>query len=242
MTTKTLAIALASTLVLLLVHAQDLPVAIHAKASPSPNTSKAATTAKTTATATATATAKSAECFPGDAIVTLDSGRHTTLADLRVGDRVAVGSGEFSNVFLFTHAERSGRFRFVRITTASGAVLRATHGHYVPVGAAGDLKAAGAVVIGDIVHLADGSTSPVVAVGAVWATGLYNAQTAHGDIVVDGIRASTYTTAVHPRFAHAALAPLRTVFDYAGMAASWCNAAASAVEGVAAPRGASSVA
>ena len=43
--------------------------------------------------------------------------------------------------------------------------------------------------------------------------GLYNPLTLAGDIVVDGILASTYTKAVTPKMAHAALAPLRMMYE-----------------------------
>ncbi len=49
----------------------------------------------------------------------------------------------------------------------------------------------------------------MLAVDTVWERGLYNPQTAAGDIVVDGFVASTYTTFASPRAAHALLAPLR---------------------------------
>lgn len=43
--------------------------------------------------------------------------------------------------------------------------------------------------------------------------GLYNPQTLDGRIVVNGIIASTYTTAVIPEAAHALLTPLRCLFN-----------------------------
>jgi hypothetical protein len=51
----------------------------------------------------------------------------------------------------------------------------------------------------------------------VRGVGLYNPQTLHGDIVVDGVRASTYTEAVDPVFAHAVLAPVRAVYRWFGV-------------------------
>ena len=49
----------------------------------------------------------------------------------------------------------------------------------------------------------------VASVSSVWADGLYNPHTMHGDIVVDGIQTSTYTSDIDPTLAHAALWPVR---------------------------------
>lgn len=77
----------------------------------------------------------------------------------------------------------------------------------------GVLVAAGAVRVGEVLQLADGNYSPVVAIENVSSVGLYNPQTVDGNIAVDDVMASAYTTAVHPRVAHSALlAPLRFIY------------------------------
>ena len=43
----------------------------------------------------------------------------------------------------------------------------------------------------------------------VWKTGRYAPHTIHGDLVVNGVVVSAYTTEVHPSIAHALLAPVR---------------------------------
>jgi hypothetical protein len=154
-------------------------------------------------------------CFPGSASVTLPGGVEKPMASLAVGDLVQVAPGEFSPVFMFTHKMGGVEHRFVELTTDSGAKLALTAGHYIY--ASGCLVAAEAVNVGDVLELADGSTSPVTSVATRVAEGLYNPQTVHGDIVVDGVRASTYTTAVAPGFAHAALSPLRAVYERLGL-------------------------
>jgi len=60
----------------------------------------------------------------------------------------------------------------------------------------------------------------VVGVSAVSAKGLYNPQTVQGDVIVNGIVSSTYTTTVEPKAAHAFLAPMRALFRVAGMSTS----------------------
>ncbi len=135
--------------------------------------------------------------------------------ELAVGDRVSVGAGLYSEVFMFTHKLRDLKHEFVSITTAAGAALRLTEGHYLPVN--GEYVPASNAKMGDYVSLADGSLSRIVGIELVQDSGLYNPQTTHGDIVVDGIRASTYTTAVQPNMAHALLAPLRFACDRFGL-------------------------
>eukprot|EP00168_Porphyra_purpurea_P003564 TRINITY_DN1416_c0_g1_i3.p2 TRINITY_DN1416_c0_g1~~TRINITY_DN1416_c0_g1_i3.p2 ORF type:complete len:176 (-),score=81.08 TRINITY_DN1416_c0_g1_i3:183-671(-) len=139
------------------------------------------------------------------------------MADVALGDRVRVSATAFSPVFLFTHRVADGRRAFVRLSTAAGASLTATAGHYVY--ANGRRTAAGAVRVGDRLELVDGGATctVVTATARVAGMGLYNPQTLHGDIVVNGLRASTYTTAVEPGVASALLAPLRALFRVAGV-------------------------
>lgn len=155
-------------------------------------------------------------CFPGDATVELDDGRHIRMADLAVGDRVRVSATAFSPVFLFTHKLPTGAHTFVRLSTASGASLRLTAGHYVY--ANGRLTAAAAVRVGDALERSgpNPGCDVVTATDRVVGTGLYNPQTLAGDIVVDGLRASTYTTAVEPTVASALLSPLRALYRATG--------------------------
>jgi uncharacterized protein YjbI with pentapeptide repeats len=154
------------------------------------------------------------KCFPADATVLLESGEPRRMDALAVGDRVAVGCGHFSPVYMFTHRLADEQSAFVALRTASGAQLRLTSGHFLYVN--GALAPASQVLVGDAVELASGAADVVVAVEAAVSAGLYNPQTLQGDVVVDGVRASTYTTAVAPAVAHAASAPLRWVFSRFG--------------------------
>lgn len=153
------------------------------------------------------AKADEASCFPGSATVQLASGETKRVDSLSIGDRVQVGSGQFASVFMFTHKIADIRSRFVAIRTESGDSLSLSKGHYIY---ANDLLVpAGRVVVGDFLSLGDGSYSRVTNIEEKIEMGLYNPQTENGDIVVNGIRTSTYTTTVEPSLAHAALAPLR---------------------------------
>lgn len=154
--------------------------------------------------------AKTNPCFPGTAMVTLEGGLQKQMIDLSIGDRVAVGSGKYSEVFMFTHRLKNEVHQFVEVSTQDGAKVRATEGHFLYVN--GKYIGAGEVRVGDVVERENGRRVTVSRVERVMDVGLFNPQTAHGDIVVNGIRASTYTMAVERGFAHAALAPVRAAF------------------------------
>lgn len=156
-------------------------------------------------------------CFPSTATVSTRAGEKL-MRDVAIGDELHVGEGAFSPVFAFTHRDADAKHTYTRLTTESGAALTLTSSHYLY--SNGALVSASSVRAGDILTLASGVTSPVASVGRVKGTGLYNPQTVSGDIVVDGILASTYTTAVEPALAHAALAPLRALAR-AGLGMGW---------------------
>lgn len=156
-------------------------------------------------------------CFPKDATVELEDGSIKKMAQINIGDRVRVGLSVFSEVFMFTHRVSIGENDFLRVETDSSSVSL-TKGHYLFVN--GVLAAAKTVQVGDSVELASGATATVRAVKKVKGTGLYNPQTISGDIVVNGIRASTYTTTVDPVFAHRLLTPFRALYQAFGVATS----------------------
>lgn len=172
---------------------------------------------------TNTSTASSTRaCFPVTSTVELENGAIVSMADLKVGDRVRVSPTEFSEVFMFTHKLRFERSDFVRIHTSRGHVLTASPGHYLHV--SNGLALAGSVHAGDSLFLADGSTVTVLGVSTVVGVGLYNPQTLHGDIVVDGLIATCYTSAIQPDLAHAVLAPLRVLYAMIGYSSAVLDA------------------
>ncbi|GAB0491709.1 hypothetical protein MMPV_002964 [Pyropia vietnamensis] len=163
-------------------------------------------------------------CFPADATVQRRDGARVPLSAVSIGDelRVAAGAGDasWSRVYMFSHRVMAGARPFVELTTASGAALTATSSHLVY--ASGALVPAGSVAIGDALEVVDAATgeavsSPVVATRMVGRTGLVNPHTLHGDIIVDGVRASTWTTTVDPAVASALLAPARAVWRLGGV-------------------------
>ncbi|GAB0490748.1 hypothetical protein MMPV_001985 [Pyropia vietnamensis] len=154
-------------------------------------------------------------CFPSSSLVTLASGRVVSMRSLRLGDEVVIGGGRLSTVYAFSHADgrEAVRHPFVRLATTTGVTLTASPGHYVYVldGADRRLVLAAAVRVGDVLPLATGTNHSTVVVGVsrVALPGLYNPHTLDGDIAVDGVVVSTWTVAVPPAVAAAALAPLQ---------------------------------
>lgn len=145
-------------------------------------------------------------CFPSDSRIRLRDGRNIRMDELEAGSHVHIGDGKTSKVFLFTHRQSNVKANFVRIHTASGHRVSLTPGHYLY--ANGRLTAAVAVREGDQLDSEDGVTT-VVRTERISLIGLYAPHTIHGDIMVDGVRVSGYSTALHPVVAQALLAPLR---------------------------------
>lgn len=152
----------------------------------------------------------SAVCFPGDALVNLEDGSSIRMSELSIGQKVAVGGGQFSDVFAFTHADNKRKYSFVRIDTSGGRSLIATDSHFIYLN--GIMKPAGSARVGDYLVRDDGSHDDVVVVGRETRSGLYNPQTISGDIIVNGFLSSTYTTAIEPRIASALLGPVRSLY------------------------------
>lgn len=147
---------------------------------------------------------------------------------IRIGDVVLVGPGMYSRVFMMSHADSGLRESvktemtdFLTLTLSSGTKLSLTKGHYLYVQRKGGqdekLMRADGALVGDSVTVVRSSTSegvsePILKIEVERFRGLFNPQTLQGDIVVNDVKASTYTTAIHAPTAHSLLAPLRAVF------------------------------
>jgi hypothetical protein len=125
-----------------------------------------------------------------------------------------VASGEII-VFLSFLCSRTKlpaiKTKFVVIRTVSGQVITLTPGHFICLSNA--LVDSAAAKVRDNIFLGNGALSTVSSVSQTVEAGLYNPQTLQGDIVVNGIIASTYTTALPPDTAHALLLPLRALYS-----------------------------
>jgi len=180
-------------------------------ATPSPTPEPTATpTPQSTATPSSETDGEGDSCFPAAARVQLADGAHVPLRALAVGASVRVGAGDdaaaHSTVVGWSHRSAAVTADFVALTHTAGKLLLSP-GHYVYVG--GVRVTARSVRAGDVLTLGNGGVASVTETRVERATGFYNAHTAHGDVVVDGVLVSTYTDAVHPAVAHALLAPVR---------------------------------
>ncbi len=153
-------------------------------------------------------------CFPASALVSLESGAKKKMSELSIGDRVAVGGGKYSEVILFSHRIVDGSYEFVELQAGS-SVLRLTADHYIY--ASHRYIPAGDVKLGDKLELGDGSYTAVTAVKMVMDVGLYNPQTVHGDILVNGLRAGTFTPEMQHKLANPSLSPLHAMFKRLGL-------------------------
>ncbi|KAI0564534.1 hypothetical protein FGB62_25g526 [Gracilaria domingensis] len=150
-------------------------------------------------------------CFPSEAALLAEDGRRVLMKDLAIGDRVLTSSNlTYSDVFLFTHQDHSAVAPFVQISTESGAHIVLSGSHYLYLN--NRIQAADAAKIGDFVTLESGAKDLVVNVESVWARGLYHPQTMDGNIVVNGILATTWTRAAAPATASSLLVPVRGIY------------------------------
>jgi len=133
------------------------------------------------------------------------------MSDLAVGDRVLVGANTYSEVYMFGHRDASAEATFVTIATSNGQSISLSPNHYIYVN--GKLAVASSVKVGDVVIVRDDSEVTVTAVSQARDTGLYNPHTMQGDIVVNGVKASTYTAVVAPALAHSMLWPARMLYS-----------------------------
>lgn len=160
------------------------------------------------------ATFEESTCFPGDATVRSIDGKVMTMEELALGERVAIGRGEHSDVYFFGHRSANHMSKFVSILhEKSTRPLRLSAAHYLYVN--GELRTAGTVRSGDRLHSESGKDDiQVVTVTEEQARGLYAPTSLHGDLLVDDVVVSSYTSAIHPVLAHRLLHPLRLMYRY----------------------------
>lgn len=159
-------------------------------------------------------------CFPASASVTLKTGKVTTMDELVVGDSVLTRDGHFSEIYAFAHKLSSVHPKFYRIATRSGHSLTLSSGHYLYLN--GQMQAAKTAMVGDHLVLGSGVETKIASIEErVFGRGLYNPMTVSGDILVNGLLASTYTTAVEPALSHALLMPPRVIYEWYGLDATF---------------------
>jgi len=137
-------------------------------------------------------------CFPAQAKVTLRDSSMKYMKDLVVGDEVLVGRRQYSRVYMFTHNDYKVRSEFVVLRFSDRSTFAASPGHLLYT-ATGKLLRADEVLVGNTLDTLDKQEQKVVVeIRKEERVGLYNPQTLQGDIVVDGVISSTYTSTVVP--------------------------------------------
>lgn len=149
------------------------------------------------------------ECFPADAVVFPASGLAVTMSQLLVGAHISQVTGESSLVYSLSHSYGNVIATFVRLVTVTGN-LTLTRGHYTYTLAG--LRAAGDIRRGDMLQMGVNHFIFVHNVEVVRMRGLYNAHTLSGEMMVNGFRVTSYTTAVQPTAAKGLLAPMRALY------------------------------
>lgn len=178
--------------------------------SPKKNAKKPSTAQKSPSPSPSPTKKKDEVCFPASAVVHDVYGKDIPLSKVTAGMSIRISDSDkkFSSIYHFSHKILDGARQFVRLTTVSGHSITLSPSHYLY--ANGRLVAARRVVKGDVLRTLEGP-SKVRSVERVTDFGLVAPHTLHGDLVVNGIVASSYTTAVHPRVAHLLLAPVRAL-------------------------------
>lgn len=127
-------------------------------------------------------------CFPGSSVVEEQARGLISMDELRIGDSVRAGRGRFSKVHGFYHLERDAVAGYLQFGFANKeGPLEMSEKHMVF--ANGVAVPAGDVRVGDKL-----GEAVVKSIQAVKRRGIYAPATFSGDIVVDGILASTYSS------------------------------------------------
>lgn len=162
-------------------------------------------------------------CFPGHATVELRDGSSCRIDQLETGQYVRVAAEEYSRVFMWTHRDHTFKARYyIRLSLENGRSFTASVGHMVYTCEGGvsdcgrDVVKVEDMKVGDGVWVALEDREVVMKIRGrelISSRGLFNPQTLHGDIVVDGVLSTCYTRVVPMRVAHSALAPLRAIYE-----------------------------
>jgi len=166
-------------------------------------------------------------CFSGDSTVDVKGQGETAMRRVKVGDEVLTAQGLYSKIYSFSHKQESAVGTYLQILTEAmhkSRPLEITPNHLIYVfdesHKATDLKFAQDVVVGDFLVTTEGLPSRVDSIRTVTSKqGLYTPITESGDILVNGVLASSYTSVdclegfaseqnLH-RLSHGAMAPYR---------------------------------
>mmetsp|Transcript_25947 Transcript_25947/g.38332 ORF Transcript_25947/g.38332 Transcript_25947/m.38332 type:complete len:545 (-) Transcript_25947:329-1963(-) len=130
-------------------------------------------------------------CFPGDALLTLSGKGSVKLADVKIGDQVLVGNGNYESIYAFGHYSPVGRASFLEISTKT-STLRLSRDHMVFVSYNRAVPAS-MLRVGDRLLDVNGNENQILFIDSVMSKkGAFAPFTASGSVVVNGIVASNY--------------------------------------------------
>eukprot|EP00188_Purpureofilum_apyrenoidigerum_P001308 Plantae.Rhodophyta-Purpureofilum_apyrenoidigerum.ctg1705.p1 GENE.Plantae.Rhodophyta-Purpureofilum_apyrenoidigerum.ctg1705~~Plantae.Rhodophyta-Purpureofilum_apyrenoidigerum.ctg1705.p1 ORF type:complete len:268 (-),score=30.54 Plantae.Rhodophyta-Purpureofilum_apyrenoidigerum.ctg1705:224-958(-) len=182
-----------------------------ATATPTPTPTPTSTSTPTPAPTETDSASNSTTCFPATSTVRLENGERKAMKDVSLGDKVQCGSDVYCEVYMFGHRDADVQATYLSIATTGGKVLQASASHYIL--ANDKLVSAGALKVGDEVISEDGVKQTIASITSSIQEGAYNLHTTNGYVVVDGILASSYTTACHPVIARLLLLPIRALYN-----------------------------
>lgn len=134
--------------------------------------------------------------------VELQTGEKKRMDELQLGDRIRTGPNQFAKVFFFSHQDDKQLMPSVRIRTENKELVLSAS-HYVL--HEGSLKAAGELQIGDmLLDLEKDEAVEIISLEFVTTRGAFAPHTdsQDGQLIVEGLLVSEFTTAVHPTTAH----------------------------------------
>ena len=140
-------------------------------------------------------------CFSEVATVPVLHEGPTKMNDLRIGDYVSTGSGDYQPIYAFAHRDTDAFLEFLRIHTKSDSIaaLEITKDHLVFVAGQRSPVRAESIRPGDKLLTAEGTDrqeAVVTKIDTIKRRGLYAPLTADGTLVVDGIVTSCYVSLV----------------------------------------------
>ena len=161
-------------------------------------------------------------CFPASATVLTDQGPRT-MDQLRQGDRVQAvatdGSIVFTELLMFLDRSPKEVRRFVSLRTSGGRELTLTSTHLLwrGPGECGELACmeatyAGLVEVGEAVMVEEAGrlvAARVEEVGQISRQGVFAPLTREGNLLVEGVLASSYAVIDSQRLAHWSFGPVR---------------------------------
>jgi len=143
----------------------------------------------------------SAVCFPAHMTIQTADKRQIAMSQLQIGDRISDGHGDFSEVYFFSHQHKTVPSLFAEIKLRNDKTLMASLKHFLPVSAqCNDVREnmyAYEVKPGMCLYSLDETTGrmemvPVEETGITASEGLYNPFTMSGELMVNGVLASSH--------------------------------------------------